>query len=83
MDWYYCVRTGTDNARAIRRKYSDLVTRIQSIALQAICTQRSLHWKALAVKWMPVELKKVTDEAAEVENFIKSPMNASSLFDAI
>lgn len=80
LDWKNCVDICTDGAKAMVGKTAGAVAKIKNLAPNCTNSHCILHRQALAVKKMPLSLKKVLDESVKIINFIKSRPLQTRLF---
>ena len=78
--WEKCVGVCSDGARAMTGRHGGVVTRIQSIAPNAVFTHCSIHREALAAKMLQSSFKDVLDNAIKVVNLIKGRALNSFMF---
>ena len=72
ISWEKCVGVCSDGARAMTGRHSGVVTRIQSVAPNAVFTHCSIHREALAARTLQSSFKDVLDNAIKVVNLIKA-----------
>ena len=80
ISWEKCVGVCSDGARAMTGRHSGVVTRIQSVAPNAVFTHCSIHREALAARTLQSSFKDVLDNAIEVVNLIKARALNSRMF---
>ena len=80
ISWEKCVGVCSDGARAMKGRPSGVVTRIQSVAPNAVFTHCSIHRKALAARTLQSSFKDVLDNAIKVVNLIKARALNSRVF---
>ena len=72
ISWEKCVGVCSDSARAMTGRHGGVVTRIQSVAPNAVFTHCSIHREALAAKTLQSSFKDVLDNAIKIVNLIKA-----------
>ena len=80
ISWEKCVGVCSDGARAMTGRHSGVVTRIQSVAPNAVFTHCSIHREALAARTLQSSFKDVLDNAIKVVNLIKARALNSRMF---
>ena len=78
--WKKCVGVCLDGARAMTGRHVGVVTRIQSVAPNAVFTHCNIHREALAAKTLQSSFKDVMDNAIKVVNLIKARALNSRMF---
>ena len=71
IGWRKCVGVCTDGSLTTSRKYQELLVKIQSLGSRIKLTHCCVRRSSLAVRQMPIKLKKALDEVIQVVNFIK------------
>ena len=80
ISWEKCVWVCSDGACAMIGRHSGVVTRIQSVAPNAVFTHCSIHREALAARTLQSSFKDVLDNAIKVVNLIKARTLNSRMF---
>ena len=80
ISWEKCVGVCSDGARAMTERHGGVVTRIQSVAPNAVFTHCTIHREALAAKTLQSSFKGVLDNAIKVVNMIKARALNSRMF---
>ena len=80
ISWEKCVVVCSDGARAMKGRHGGVVTRIRSVAPNAVFTRCSIHREALAAKTLHSSFKDVLDNAIKVVTFNKARALNSRMF---
>ena len=75
-----CVGVCSDGTRAMTGRHGGVVSRIQSVAPNAVFTHCSIHRETLAAKTLQFSFKAVLDNAIKVVNLIKARALNSRMF---
>ena len=80
ISWEKCAGVCSDGARTMTGRHGGVVTRIQSVAPNAVFAHSSIHREALAAKTLQFSFKDALDNAIKVVNLVKARALNSRMF---